>query len=117
MTLRHTKNGCTSSALSRLWSRMNFQAGVLYFDGREILPDQSAAFRACAAPQDPHLAAAHQQNSLLLAHSAASRPVTSETGVITFDGRLHNRADLMRRLPNLGQSDTADAALALATYE
>jgi asparagine synthase (glutamine-hydrolysing) len=96
---------------------MNFQAGVLYFDGREILPDQSAAFRACAAPQDPHLSAAHQQNSLLLAHSAASRPVTSETGVITFDGRLHNRADLMRRLPNLGQSDTADAALALATYE
>ena len=96
---------------------MSFQAGVLYFDGRELTPDEIGAVRTAVSEVDSRLAGIHQQSGAILAHAAPSLPHTSGSAVITFDGRIDNRPDLLRRLPALRQGDPPDAVLAMGVYE
>ena len=90
---------------------MSFQAGVLYFDGRAITPEEAAAVAACVCTDE--CAATHQEPGLLLAHSPGGRPYTGASGAVTtFDGRLDNRSNLLKK-----PAHVSDAGLALAAYE
>ena len=94
---------------------MSFQAGVLYFDGREIGVAEANAVRGCVLTDDDFPAAVWREPGLFLAHFGG-RPYPTQTAAITFDGRLDNPRDLERRLPDL-PPEADGAALALAAYE
>ena len=104
---------------------MSSQAGVLYFDHREISESEAAAIRHVAACSDCNPPTGHSDDGAFLAHAAleldpqnpeAAQPHTAGGHTITWDGRLDNRDDLLLRLRDALRGETGDAALALAAY-
>lgn len=105
---------------------MASHAGVFYFDGREAsgdIPGLVAGLR----PMAPDGVTSYSANGIAMAHGAmhvwsrdasARQPLRSARGlVMTWDGRLDNRDDLMLRLGGRLQGDASDAAIALAAFE
>lgn len=105
---------------------MSFQAGVCYFDGREVPESDVLAILDQVAGENSGFPECYLDPGVMLAHSGlplAGRAgghgrLYSVTGQpITFDGRLHNRSDLLLRLGNAVEREAGDAALALAVFE
>src|SRR5262245_39937034 len=104
---------------------MGAHAGVFFFDGRPVERERLALVAALRllAPDGVSVETSH---GIVIAQGACDvwvggerhhQPVRSESGcVMTWDGRLDNRDDLLRRV-GLPGADLSDAALALATIE
>jgi asparagine synthase (glutamine-hydrolysing) len=104
---------------------MTAHAGVFFYDGRPVGDVRllSAAVEALSAGG----AAVHTDAGLAMACSTA--PIWEDAGslqpprpsaagcVLTWDGRLDNRDDLLARLRDSPMGDTSDAAIALAAFE
>ena len=91
---------------------MSLQAGIVYFDGRNVPPNDSAAILKCIRYHDENKSVEHREPGVLLAQSAG-HPFSQAS--LTFDGRFDNREDLRSRT---GQpAGGTDAALAHAVYE
>src|SRR2546428_249185 len=99
---------------------MSFQAGIFYFDHREISESEAAAVRDWTRSSDCQPPASHRQPGVFLAHAALSPnrrgSFPGKNCAMTFDGRLDNREDLLLRLRAL-PADASDAELALGAYE
>ena len=105
---------------------MSSQAGIFYFDGRPVTDDEDRALLAALSRNDTDDRGTHREAGLLLAHAAAwidkiaeleRQPIRSPAGdVLTFDGRLDNREDLLLQLRHSLQTPPTDAALALAAF-
>jgi len=105
---------------------MSFQAGILYFDGRPVPGQESAAIvrglgpvstlspvqRRCAG-----IFQAHVGLSLDSREENVAQPFVAEGVSITFDGRLDNREDLLLGMQDGLRSGTCDVSLALAAYQ
>lgn len=106
---------------------MSSQAGVFYFDQRPvpsaILDELVRALGVC----DVDARGVHEDAGLFMAHAATwiddiaameRQPHTSPIGnVISFDGRLDNRDDLLLRFGRSRCRQATDPALAIAAYE
>jgi asparagine synthase (glutamine-hydrolysing) len=99
---------------------MSAQAGIFYFDGRTVRPDQIAAISTALDAYGPDAGAdANPAPGLLMLHR--SLHVTPEdrhdrqpvdvvgASLLTWDGRLDNRTDLMMALGVRPTPDVADA--------
>ena len=106
---------------------MSAQAGIFYFDGRPIEPDLPNRLDVHLAAFGPDGSGQYVAPGLLMAHRALHvtpedrderQPYRSERGnVMTWDGRLDNRDDLLLQLWRDLRDDTTDVALAMAAYE
>lgn len=106
---------------------MSAQAGIFYFDGRPIEPDLAARLDAPLAAFGPDGSGQYVAPGLVMVHRALHvtpedclerQPFVSERGnVMTWDGRLDNREDLLLQLWRDLRDDTTDVALAMAVYE
>jgi asparagine synthase (glutamine-hydrolysing) len=106
---------------------MSAQAGVLFYDERPI--DRGLVTRLGHLLDDfgPDRSAQHVEPGLAVVHRALHvtpedklerQPIVSSRGnVMTWDGRLDNRADLMLQLWHDIEDDTSDAALAMLAYD
>lgn len=101
-------------------------AGSLFFDGRPT-EDECSALIATLQPTAPDGVSAHAEPGLVMLHGAfdvwagerlAQQPACSPSGlVMTWDGRLDNRDDLLLRLGGRLGKDTSDIAIALLTFD
>src|SRR5258705_6409710 len=106
---------------------MSAQAGIFYFDGRPIDPDVPRRLDAQLAEFGPDGSGQYVAPGLVMAHRALHvtpedclerQPYVSERGnVMTWDGRLDNREDLLLQVWRELQDETTDVALAMAVYE
>src|SRR5579863_2414217 len=104
---------------------MSSQAGVFYFDGREISECEGGAILSRARCRDGEPPTGRSLPGVFLAHSALHlgsrtrdlpQPYIIQTRAITFDGRLDNRDELLLSLSDILSGDRSDRALALAAY-
>jgi len=105
---------------------MSFQAGIFYFDEREIPECEAGVIFGRVRSNDCDPPTGHSSPGLFLAHAASQlssrnagepQPYLAGACAVTFDGRLDNREDLLLRLREVLRGDTGDAALALAVYD
>src|SRR6266480_5882764 len=106
---------------------MGAQAGVFYFDGRPVDPEVATLLGRALDPYGPDGAGQFVQPGLAMIHRALHitpedalerQPFTSRRGnVMTWDGRLDNRQDLLLQLWHDLEEDTTDVALAMAVYQ
>lgn len=106
---------------------MSAQAGVFYFDGRPVDPERIDVFDHTLDPYGPDRAGRVMQPGLAMVHHALQitpedtrerQPLVSRRGnVMTWDGRLDNRDDLLGELFHDVEHDATDVALAMAVYE
>ncbi|MFN2445301.1 MAG: asparagine synthase-related protein, partial [Vicinamibacterales bacterium] len=105
---------------------MAVQSGVLFFDHRPIT-SECRELVAGLRSLSPDGVSTYSENGLAMAYGAlhvwtgeasTRQPVRSCAGlVMTWDGRLDNREDLMFRLGCRVTSDSSDAAIALLVFE
>jgi hypothetical protein len=105
---------------------MSFQAGIAYFDERDIAAFESETIQRCVRFDGYGSPTVHRSAGVFLAHAAlqGSRRTPSEgrlfsgpASAITFDGRLDNRQDLLLLLRGALGANTSDRAIAAAAYE
>ena len=105
---------------------MSSQAGIFYFDEREIAGYEADAIRGWVRFDGYEAPTSHRRAGVFFAHAAwrlnsgtprQTQPFLGQTCAVTFDGRLDNRKDLLLRLGSALGADTSDAALAAAAYE
>src|SRR5262249_34169189 len=102
------------------------QAGVFFFDGRPI-DRERVVLAASLRPFAPDGIFIASSSGIVLAHGAFDvwtgdrlhgQPRRSESGlVMTWDGRVDNRSELLCRLGRRATDASADDALALAIFE
>jgi asparagine synthase (glutamine-hydrolysing) len=105
---------------------MGLQAGVFAFDGNRM-PDEHATIVAALAAVALERVAAVADHRAIVAHGAcpiwtgergSTQPLRSPSGlVMTWDGRLDNREDLLLRFGPLVDDEASDAAIALAAID
>jgi asparagine synthase (glutamine-hydrolysing) len=105
---------------------MSAHGGILLFDGAVITPDQLSDLSRSLERRGPDGGAVYSEGSLCMAYRAfhtnrASKlerqPLISPHGlVLTWDGRLDNREEIVARLSDTGADVQTDAALVLAAY-
>jgi asparagine synthase (glutamine-hydrolysing) len=106
---------------------MSVQAGVFYFDRRPVDPSVVALMGQALDPYGPDGRGEFVEPGLVMVHRALhitpedafeQQPFTSRRGkVMTWDGRLDNREDLLLQLWHELREDTTDVSLAMAVYE
>lgn len=106
---------------------MSAQAGIFYFDGRPVDPEIVSLMGRFLNDYGPDRAGEHVQPGLVMVHRALhvtpedaleQQPFKSRRGtVMTWDGRLDNREDLLAQLWHDLDQDSTDVALALGVYE
>jgi asparagine synthase (glutamine-hydrolysing) len=106
---------------------MSVQFGRWNFDGKPVDRDFLEKAKASIAPYGPDDAGAYSKNDITIVYHAfhttnesrrETQPhVTSSNAVITWDGRLDNRADLIQQLRNVVTIASADVAIVAAAYE
>ena len=106
---------------------MSAQAGIFYFDRRPVDPEVISVMGTSLDDYGPDRAGEYVQPGLAMVHRALhvtpedvleQQPFISRRGnVMTWDGRLDNREDLLRQLWNDLDQDTTDVALAMGVYE
>jgi asparagine synthase (glutamine-hydrolysing) len=107
---------------------MSAQAGMFYFDGRPIDPELPKRLGASIAQYGPDGGGAFVGPGLVMVQRALyvtpedpreRQPYVSTRGnVMTWDGRLDNRDDLLLQLwMELDADDTTDVALAMRVFE
>jgi asparagine synthase (glutamine-hydrolysing) len=106
---------------------MSVQFGRWNFEGQAAAPDYIAKISAMLAPYGPDSDESYSKGGLNILYRAFHttkesrreiQPTISSSGaVITWDGRLDNRVDLVRDLQNALTIDSADVAIVAAAYE
>lgn len=106
---------------------MSAQAGIFHFDGRPIPPEVPRRLQAALVPFGPDGGGEHIAPGLAMVHRALHvtpedikerQPFVSARGhVLTWDGRLDNREDLLLQLWRELRDDLSDTALAMAVFE
>lgn len=106
---------------------MSAQAGIFYFDRRPVNPQVLSTMGNALDEYGPDRAGEYVQPGLAMVHRALHvtpedlgerQPFRSRRGnVMTWDGRLDNREDLLRQLWHDLDHDTSDVALAMGVYE
>ena len=106
---------------------MSAQAGIFYFDGRPIEAHVPLLLDAALADFGPDGGGCHVAPGLVMASRALHvtpedplerQPFVSVRGhVMTWDGRLDNRDDLLLQLRRELRGDVTDVAIAMAAYE
>lgn len=106
---------------------MSAQAGIFYFDRRPVNPQVLSVMGRSLDEYGPDRAGKHVQPGLAMVHCALHvtpedalerQPFTSRRGnVMTWDGRLDNREDLLGQLWRDLDQDSTDVALAMGVYE
>lgn len=104
---------------------MGFQAGLAYFDDRNVASPDTAAMAELVASTDAEAPRVKNIGPAILAFAATPlrrgeldiQPFRTESAAITFDGRLDNRDDLLLLFAENLRGETNDAALALAAYK
>src|SRR5260370_28381994 len=105
---------------------MGAQAGVVFFNGRPV-EDECRALIGDLRPVAPDGVYAFAEHSVAMIYGAFhvwagersdQQPQRSPAGfVITWDGRLDNRDDLLLRLGGCLPRGAGDAAIALSLFE
>jgi len=106
---------------------MSAQAGLLYFDRRPITASHMVPFLVGADEAGPDRRGEYRTDGLVMVHHALHvtdedrherQPHRSRLGtVITWDGRLDNREELLAWFPPEDADAATDAALALGAYD
>lgn len=106
---------------------MSAQAGVFYFDRRPVDTEIVSVMARSLDDYGPDRAGEYVLHGLAMVHCALHvmpedalerQPFTSRRGnVMTWDGRLDNREDLIAQLWRDLDRDTTDVALAMGAYE
>src|SRR5262245_51168149 len=106
---------------------MSGQAGLFFFDGRPIELDVAKRLGDAIDRYGPDARGQFVDRGLVMVHRALHvtpedplerQPYASKSGnVITWDGRLDNRDDLLLQLAREVGDDTTDVALAAAAYD
>jgi asparagine synthase (glutamine-hydrolysing) len=105
---------------------MSVQFGRWNFDGKPVDRDYLEKARASIAPYGPDVAGSYAKNNISILYHAfhttkesrrETQPHISESGaVITWDGRLDNRAELIRRLRDVLTFNSTDVSIVAAAY-
>lgn len=91
---------------------MSTQAGIFFFDGRPIAPNDVWSFA------QPGLAMTQEVDDVWVGNGHPATPLHSHAGfAMTWDGRLDNRDDLLLRLGGDCPVDANDSTIALAVFE
>jgi asparagine synthase (glutamine-hydrolysing) len=106
---------------------MSAQAGVFYFDGRPVDPEIVSALGRSLDEYGPDGGGQFVQPGLVMVQRALHitpqdrlerQPFRSRRGnVMTWDGRLDNREDLLLQLWHERNEEITDVALAMGAYE
>jgi asparagine synthase (glutamine-hydrolysing) len=105
---------------------MSAHSGMYHFDGREVRPDSLATLGRSLERHGPDGGATYSNGSLAVAYYAfhtnkesrfEKQPLFSRFGhVLTWDGRLDNREELINQLLDKLEDDHTDAAIAITAY-
>jgi len=106
---------------------MSVQFGRWNFDGKPVDHEYLEKARASIAPYGPDDNGSYSRENISILYRAfhttkesrreAQPHVTSSGAVLTWDGRLDNRADLIRRLRGVLTIDSTDVEIVAAAYE
>jgi asparagine synthase (glutamine-hydrolysing) len=106
---------------------MSVQFGTWNFDGKPVDRDYLAKAKASIAPYGPDDAGSYAKENLSILYHAfhttkesrrESQPhVTASGAILTWDGRLDNRADLIQRLRGTVTAASTDLAFVAAAYD
>jgi len=106
---------------------VSVQFGRWNFDGRPVEPDYIAKVNALLAPYAPDGCSSHSAAGLTILYHAfhttkesrrEKQPHISTSGaVVTWDGRLDNRKELIRELADVLTGNSTDVEIAAAAYE
>jgi asparagine synthase (glutamine-hydrolysing) len=106
---------------------MSIQFGTWNFDGKPMDRNYLEKAKASIAPYGPDGAGSHCENDIGILYHAfhttkesrrETQPhITSSGDVITWDGRLDNRADLIQRLRDVLTIGSTDVEIVAAAYE
>lgn len=99
---------------------MAFQAGLAYWDRRNIEPHDQALAEKGIRSSDCGFISTRVGPGVVLSAAASSDSLSrrshSQSGWLTFDGKLHNRSALIDSLDSTGR-DFSDADLAIRAYQ
>jgi asparagine synthase (glutamine-hydrolysing) len=106
---------------------MSVQFGRWNFEGQPPAPDYFEKVSAALAPYGPDSNEAYSKGGVGIlyrafhttkeSHRETQPHVCSSGAVITWDGRLDNRAELIRELRDILPFDSTDVAIVAAAYE
>ena len=106
---------------------MSVQFGKWNFDGKPVNPDEVNRVSSLLAPYAPDDARVYTCSGMQILHLAfyttkesrlESQPLVTSCGdVLTWDGRLDNRAELLDELKHKAGADLADVALVAMAYD
>jgi asparagine synthase (glutamine-hydrolysing) len=106
---------------------MSVQFGRWNFDGKPVDRDYLEKAKASIAPYGPDDAGSYAKNNISILYHAfhttkesrrETQPHATASGaILTWDGRLDNRADLIRQLGDMVSAASTDVAMVAAAYE
>ncbi len=106
---------------------MSVQFGRWNTDGKPIDPTYLARVKPVIAPYGPDDEGAYDASNLSILYGAfhttkesrrERQPYAGQSGaILTWDGRLDNRAELIRRLPDVLTISATDVSIVAAAYE
>jgi asparagine synthase (glutamine-hydrolysing) len=106
---------------------MSVQFGRWNFDGKPVDLDYLEKVKPVIAPHGPDDSGSYSKTSISILYRAfhttkesrrETQPHVTESGtVITWDGRLDNRAELIRHLRDVLTISSTDVSIVAATYE
>jgi asparagine synthase (glutamine-hydrolysing) len=106
---------------------MSVQFGRWNLDGKPVDRDYLAKVKLLLAPYGPDEADSYSEGNISILYRAfrttkecrlETQPhATPSSVILTWDGRLDNRADLIRQLPNVQTTSLTDVEIVAAAYE
>src|SRR6267143_2744240 len=106
---------------------MSVQFGRWNFDGKPVDRDSLEKVKASIAPYGPDDAGSYSKNNISILYHAfhttresrrETQPhVTASRAILTWDGRLDNRADLIRRMREVLTIGSTDVEIVAVAYE
>jgi asparagine synthase (glutamine-hydrolysing) len=106
---------------------MSVQFGIWNFDGQSPAPDYLGKVRAALAPYGPDSNESYSKGGVRIlyrafhttkeSHSEVQPHICPSGAVLTWDGHLDNRAELMSELRDSLACDSTDVAIVAAAYD
>ena len=106
---------------------MSMQFGRWNFDGKPVEQDYLEKVKPLLAPYGPDDAGSYSKANVSILYHAfhttkesrrEAQPYATTSGaILTWDGRLDNRADLIRQLPNVVTIGSTDVEIVAVAYE
>src|SRR5271163_4281611 len=103
---------------------MSQQAGILHFDRKPVSQEQFSAFERVVSPHGPDRRGEYRENGLAMLYRAFDvteedvverQPVRTVQGdIVTWDGRLDNRGELLALLGRSANELAGDAQIVAA---